>query len=268
MPWTVSDDGFAEYEGQNGDHMRIVPPAPDTRYPHWTLQDHCNGKWENSRNADSETEARSLVEQLLQHRFDLTTLGRTEIHIPRGKRVSTPWGSSQGGAKYADGIEFHHTAGHGGLKLVAQLNAKVHEAWRTKGGWYEEDCEWAIVAHTFPQFFTAYERELADSSLRNWMPHEYMAATGKAVDPSESFKIREENHARKHANDWMTISAATSKEDPAMVVVTATLGGKREFSVAKDFLVPAAEYDGRSNLAFIIDPSRHEEYAPVSSPRP
>jgi hypothetical protein len=268
MAWTASPDGCDEFDGPDGGRMRIVPPAPDAKYPHWKLQDQFNGKWENARNADSEAEARTLVEQISQHRVDVKTLGRTEIRIPYGKRVSTPWGNAQGGTSYADGIVSYHTAGHGGFKLDAKRNRQVHEAWRSKGGAYEEDCEYAVVVRTFPQFFTAYERKMADERLKSWIPHQFMAATGETVDPSESLKLREENHAREHTNDWMTISAITSDQEPGMVVVTATIGGKREFGQAKNFLVPAAEYDGRSNLAFVVDPARHAEHEPATGPRP
>jgi predicted heme/steroid binding protein len=268
MSWKTSESGHQEFVHPDGERMRILPPAADSKYPRWTLQDRFAGDWQDFRKADSEAAARSLVEDICQHRADVKKLERTNIHIPRGKRIGTPWGSSQGGTKYAEGIESHDTAGHGGFKLSAALNRQIHSAWRRKGGWYEEDCDWAIVAHTFPQHFTAYERKLAEQSLKRWMPHEYMAVTGKTVDLSESFTLREEIHAREHANDWMAISAISSESNPGMVVVTATIGGKREAASAKDFLVPAVEYEKRNSLSFVIDPSRHAEYEPLAGPHP
>lgn len=32
----------------------------------------------------------------------------------------------------------------------------MHPAWRENDGWYEEDCDWAIAALTFPAEFETY----------------------------------------------------------------------------------------------------------------
>ncbi|WP_409563973.1 DUF7007 domain-containing protein [Rhizobium leguminosarum] len=68
--------------------------------------------------------------------------------------------------QFADGIVLHSTASHGGFHLDEIANAVVHPLYCNDEGFYEEDCEWARVAHAFPQLFTAYERRLADSRLR------------------------------------------------------------------------------------------------------
>ena len=64
---------------------------------------------------------------------------------------SSPWGRIQNAYTVADGIFLVSTAGHGGAKLDRKRNAQVPKPWRSKGGWYEEDCDWAIVALTFPE---------------------------------------------------------------------------------------------------------------------
>ena len=60
------------------------------------------------------------------------------------------------------------TASHGGFYLDAEMNAQVPEAWRVAtfndlglAGWYEEDCDWCLVALTFPQHFTV--SQMADA---------------------------------------------------------------------------------------------------------
>jgi hypothetical protein len=75
--------------------------------------------------------------------------------------TSTPWGKADHKKVYARGITFYSTPGHGGFKLSATLNAQVPQTlkdttWGGLGhkGWYEEDCDWAIVALVFPQVFT------------------------------------------------------------------------------------------------------------------
>jgi hypothetical protein len=42
---------------------------------------------------------------------------------------------------------------------------RSHPPFCGKAGWYEEDCDWAVVALSFPQFFTADELEAA---RRTW----------------------------------------------------------------------------------------------------
>jgi len=65
-----------------------------------------------------------------------------------GKR--SPWGRIQHAYTVAPGIFLASTSGHDGVKLDRERNALVDPLWRKPGGWYEGDCEWAIVALTFP----------------------------------------------------------------------------------------------------------------------
>jgi len=74
----------------------------------------------------------------------------------------TPWGRADRVTMHAPGIHFVSTPSHGGFHLDEEHNAKVPEAWRKLswngrgvGGWYEEDCDWAMVALTFPDLFDA-----------------------------------------------------------------------------------------------------------------
>ena len=74
--------------------------------------------------------------------------------------MRTPWGEAQRIERIAPGIEFVSTASHGGYRLDSERNSVVPRAWRAAGfnglparGWYEEDCDWSMVALTFSQFF-------------------------------------------------------------------------------------------------------------------
>ena len=71
---------------------------------------------------------------------------------------------------YAEGIISHSTSGHGGFHLSPDRNRSVDASVRSTGGWYEEDCEWAIVALTFPEIFTGYERRCAEDIAKNTFP--------------------------------------------------------------------------------------------------
>jgi hypothetical protein len=97
---------------------------------------------------------RTRVLENAEHQRERKMLGRVEQY----SRAHTPWGASQGATVYAEGVTAHSTAGHGGFKLSAERNRKVHPMLRANGGWYEEDAAWAIVAITFPHLFTSFER--------------------------------------------------------------------------------------------------------------
>jgi len=71
---------------------------------------------------------------------------------------STPWGAAQDTKQVARGITRIDTASHGGYHLNAERLAAMPEQLRritpfAGAGWYEEDCDWAIVAIAFPQHF-------------------------------------------------------------------------------------------------------------------
>lgn len=94
-----------------------------------------------------------------------------------GKR--SPWGRIQWSRRVADGIWFVSTAGHGGYKLDRKRNATVDACWRRAGGWYEEDCEWAIAALTFPDEVcdgTTENIAAAHRAARRYFPKQYSEA--------------------------------------------------------------------------------------------
>jgi len=73
----------------------------------------------------------------------------------------TPWGATQDTKQVAPGITRIDTASHGGYHLSAERLADMPEQLRrftpyAGEGWYEEDCDWAIVALAFPQHFSTY----------------------------------------------------------------------------------------------------------------
>lgn len=88
--------------------------------------------------------------------------------------LNTPWGYAQDAEQVAPGVWCVSTASHGGY----WLNAEARAAMRMKepalarfktfagGPWYEEDCDWAVVALAFPEAFPAEARENALRCLR------------------------------------------------------------------------------------------------------
>lgn len=252
-----------------GEHAYAMAPGPDGRHylvsgwriarpmSEWTRADFYGHAGELA----DEAAFRAKVAEQAEHAREKHRLGRREI----GGAANTPWGASQGGTLYAEGVIAHSTAGHGGFKLSAERNRKVHPMLRAEGGWYEEDECWAIVAITFPHLFTTFERRCAERTMKDSWPDAWEAISGTVLAPGESrgkdcraFKV-------EHAADWIAISAITSEQEKGFVECVATPGGKRSAGTEeRRFLVPANEYDvGR--FGFVIDPDRHPVYRGPSS---
>lgn len=197
---------------------------------------------------------RARVLETAEHRRELAALQRVQTRMV----FSTPWGASQLATIYAEGIVAHMTAGHGGFRLSAERNARVMPALRIGSGWYEEDDAWAIVALTFPDLFTSYERKLADRTMRDKWPDEWEAIHGRSLEPGESIGRDRRDFERRHADDWVVVSAISSSHHAGMVEVVAVLGGRQgAHAMERRFLVPAAEYQARGSFGFVIDEERH-----------
>jgi hypothetical protein len=90
--------------------------------------------------------------------------------------MRTPWGSSQSVTDIGAGILCVSTAGHGGYYVPPKLNSLVPITWRdasfnaqARFGWYEEDCDWSMVALTFPTTFPAAAAAMARQTFDHWI---------------------------------------------------------------------------------------------------
>ena len=195
------------------------------------------------------------IAKQVQHRTELLGLERK-----RGdERVSTPWGMSQSSEIYAEGVVLHSTASHGGFKLDRARNAAMPRALRVAGGWFEEDAEWSKVAFGYPDLFTALERRHAEKALRDTYPDCWEAVHGRPLNPGESFTHDQRLFAQAHGQHWIVIAALRSDTRPGMTECIATLGGRRQDSAERRYLVPADEYSpGR--FGFVIDTARHRQF--------
>ncbi|PCK77802.1 DUF7007 domain-containing protein [Rhizobium sophoriradicis] len=201
-----------------------------------------------------------MIEQA-GHSRELRLLSRQIVRLT----CSTPWGPSQGATVYADGIVCHTTAGHGGFRPSDACNVKVHPMLRTDGGWYEEDAAWAIVALTFPDLFTTYERKCADQTIRDSWSGAWETIFGRSLAPGESYERDAQAFAREHAGDWIVTAALRSDHHPGMTEVIATIGGTRDaHAQERRFLVPSDEY-AVGRFGFVIDETRHAAYDSPSS---
>jgi len=175
--------------------------------------------------------------------------------------TATPWGLSQDSTKIAVGIRNYTTAGHGGIHLSKKRNAIVPEYVRNENGWYEEDCEWAIPAVVFPEEFEAnYGPDTLSQALytiRNWFPLFYEKLAGRELQEGESYIRDKELFEERNKNNYVVISASIHKT--GYILGTASIGGVRDFSATKDFLIPNKEYGLRGSYGFVIDPEVHKE---------
>ena len=208
-----------------------------------------------------EADFRARVLETAEHRRDLSRLNR----VQKRQSCGTPWGWSQMATVYAEGIVSHATASHGGFHLSPERNRQVHASLRSPDGFYEEDCCWAAVAITFPDFFTGYERRIADETCKTWQPDAWEAIHGVVLSSGESDVKDRRSFERDHADDWVVISAIRSDHHSGMTEVIATRGGKRTLGVEeRRYLVPVSEYEvGR--FGFVINETRHQAYAGPSS---
>ncbi|MCY0150780.1 hypothetical protein OEG84_24545 [Hoeflea sp. G2-23] len=204
---------------------------------------------------------RAKVFEQAEHAREKHDLGRREISF----HAHTPWGLSQGATVFAEGVVCHSTAGHGGFHLSTERNAKVDRRLRTTNGWYEEDVEWAIVALTFPDLFTTFERRSAEQAIKDSWPDAWEAISGAVLEAGQSREKDRRAFQSRHVGDWIVISAIRSNHHGGIVEVIATPGGNRDQGAdERRFLVPSAEYTV-GPLGFVVDPVRHAIYEGPSS---
>jgi len=78
--------------------------------------------------------------------------------------TSSPWGRVQNQKELAPGIIAVSTASHGGIWVAPDLLAKmpIQSTAYSEGGFFEEDCDWALVALAFPYAFDAAALAVAE----------------------------------------------------------------------------------------------------------
>ena len=92
--------------------------------------------------------------------------------------TKTPWGLSQASREIAPGIVWHQTASHGGFFVAPERIAEMPKLLRdfqpwAGAHWYEEDCDWCLVALAFPQHFPADTLPVALATLKSYQPDLY-----------------------------------------------------------------------------------------------
>ncbi len=163
----------------------------------------------------------------------------------RGKR--SPWGVVEFEEKLAEGIYIVSTPGHGGVKLDKARNAQVHPAWRQSGGWYEEDCEWAIPALTFPDeiFIETESQATAHKAGKDWFPDEYTKVTGIEVSVEESFTLQQRAFKLKTMDKFIGVAAFGTWEKSVPIGKVGVVLRHQTTGEERDVLVNSEDYDLR-----------------------
>ena len=253
----VGEHAFAMAPARDGRHYLVTGWRIRRPLAEWT-RDNFYG---HGGDLVDEAAFRARVLEQAEHQRERIALARQEIH----STAHTPWGPSQGATVYVEGVTCHTTAGHGGFHLSAERNAMVHPMLRAADGFYEEDECWAIVAITFPDLFTAFERRCAERTIKDSFPDAWETIFDTTLGPGESRIKDQRAFEALHASDWVVVSAITSEQQPGFVECVATqVGARGQRMEERRFLVPSAEYRvGR--FGFVIDPDRHAAYDGPSS---
>jgi len=90
----------------------------------------------------------------------------------------TPWGHPDTVTEIAPGIVLYSTPSHGGYWLsparVAAMPKPLRDFQPFAGkNWYEEDCDWAIVALAFPKLFPDHAIPAALKTIKHYKPELY-----------------------------------------------------------------------------------------------
>lgn len=192
------------------------------------------------------------------------------------------WGPVQTAEELAPGIWTVTTAGHGGYLLSPERNARVHDSWRAANRQYEEDGDYCVVVHTFPEVIAAFgpssegltdeqRLERCRQNLRDWKPDAWEAVTGESCTALNSRKRREQAFAATYAERLVVTGAwgdwAAWVPD-GLVGCLAYRGGHaaRTYRDESWFLVPAAEYRQKNTFGFVIDETRHQRIEKPENP--
>jgi hypothetical protein len=184
----------------------------------------------------------------------------------------SPWGSIQTlDAVGDDGIMRVRAADHDGFFVPAELNARIHEIWRIRTGWYGQgnrENHWAIVVITFPDLFTQQVVAQAHVVQRNTNADAYAQATSSnaltpPLTPAPGALALRTPPRRRHPQFRPAGPVATSvwadwhdSVPEGFVGVCAALDS--DPSTQSWFLVPASEYNNRTGFRFVVDPERHQ----------
>jgi hypothetical protein len=166
--------------------------------------------------------------------------------------MKTPWGKSDSETKFARGVTWVGTPGHGGFMIskgVAKsyLTEAAQKRGFSFGGYlaYEEDCDYALVSFEHPELFPELKPETVFHSLSAWSA-DYLIERGITPEP-EGYAFYLENkemyRLRAEKSPDLVVSASGDWADwvPKGKVGIHTADGKK-------YLADAGSYQDRFGL--------------------
>ncbi|MFE6966744.1 DUF7007 domain-containing protein [Agromyces sp. NPDC057679] len=187
---------------------------------------------------------------------------------------STPYGKAQNVEHVADGIAFASTAGHGAYKLSRERMAAIPAAFRMGSSWFEEDVEWRVVAAYHPDAFPTMDPADSEQQLKDWYPDQWEKANGRELLMGESRKKDEQLWAEAHKDDLVATYRIADPDNDGYVLAPAYHPTEEYDQYGPRFRINADEFrqlrreggEPGQSLRLVIDPSRHEQVAPVERP--
>lgn len=137
--------------------------------------------------------------------------------------MNTPWGKADHVDLVAPGITSVSTPSHGGYHLdpvrMSAVHARFpHFATFAGGPWFEEDCDWAVVALTFPELFDTEQLRAAVKTARRYSKDSdsSWASVVKWLDENlegQSLETRIKVWERENAENWQSGSMGTPRDN-------------------------------------------------------
>jgi hypothetical protein len=170
----------------------------------------------------------------------------------------TPWGGVQDAEQIAPGIWSVFCSGHGGYKLSRERNVSMPECLRIRGGWYEEDADWSLIALAYPDAFKPEHRDSAVKIAKNWHPLKYQAFAGVELQPGESHILDQQRFKDETADKFVVVAAYGDHTPwvPSNFVGCAAV--RKSDDERRWFLVSVTEYN-QGRFGFVIDQFRHKQ---------
>lgn len=152
------------------------------------------------------------------------------------KLKSSPWGHVQDRREIAPGIVSVSTPSHGGFHLDPARQRTVRRAlpdfdtW-AGGPWYEEDCDWAVVAVIFSEHFDGQSVAAAIATAQRQAGESAMwAAVIKWLDVPDGAAARQkaDRWLRENADHWEpgSMSSRTSNGTDGWAVQFQQIGNR------------------------------------------
>lgn len=210
----------------------------------------------------------AIIAKRRQQKQEEARLGRHELDMTNEPYWDTRWGERDDSdiVWYADGLLRTGTGGHGGYRVSKELVATMPPVLRgplDEDGfaWYEEDCEWALLALGLPQFFTTGELASAKKSAKSTYPRIMDILEGKTAATPEAIRKAQRGFAEEKI-DWAIMYRGPIRENGLVPVYSHmnSYWGTREieyeeFGKLHGFLVPINELEEKD---FYLDPERYQ----------